>query len=90
MAGGGWHSLCRMNTDTEQYVLSWYILIITLTYHMQMIKHLKILLSRVENGSTIDYAEKSFDTEDGSGAIDVNLFVGSSLLLKTWQFTTFS
>ena len=55
---------------------------ITVLYNLylcvQMIKHLKILLSRrAEGGTAIDYVEKLIDSEDGLVAIDNNLFVGS-------------
>ena len=92
IAGGGWHSLCRMNTDTDQYVMKIVILsslycvhYLNLNIHVivQMIKSLKILLSsRSEDGKTVGYVEKLFDSEDGSVAINNNLFVGCYLLLN--------
>jgi hypothetical protein len=47
-----------------------------------MIKYLKMMLSRsAEDGTTVDYVENVFDSEDGLRAIDQNLFVGSYLFM---------
>lgn len=54
-----------------------------------MIKHLKILLSRkADDGTSVDYVENLFNSEDGSTVINNNLFVGSHLLLNIQLFVT--
>ena len=62
MAGGGWHSLYRMNTDIKLYVVTLYTTL-TLPWKIQMIAALKHMLS-YEDSRPITYVETIIDYEN--------------------------
>ena len=86
MAGGGWHSLCRMKKDTNQYILinniiapcieSYCVYIGNL--YSQTMQFLKQLLSS-NSSSDISIVESIHDAEDiGLSSLD-------TVLVSAWK-----